>query len=270
MAFDTTDIIDQEAVRSQVEAITQEDLVFREAFRQITTAGTANDTIKIPVVNDELSRPETIEEGGEYPYDEEGYSTVAISREKIGQMVPITDEAEMDNIFDVVADMTERQARKLAEELDRRAHDVLSSNLNATTAGDNGDTLAWTEVVEGRRILQDAGYDPDLLIIDPNGWEDLLNDSEFNRATGVGDQMATDGELPSVAGLDAVVSNHDGTIGDHDAYLVDTSYYGYEATWQAADTETFREEKHDTEFLKIRTFRGWTAVDSDAAVHVQG
>jgi hypothetical protein len=268
MAFDTTDIIDQEAVRSQVYEITQENLVFRQAFRRINASNYSNDTIKVPIPNDELGEPDTIAEGGEYPYDEEGYDTVSISREKVGQMIPITDEAEMDSLFDVVRDMTERQGRKMAEGLDHKAFLELDNNL-AGTVGDDQGTLAWAEIVEGRRSLMNTGYNADLLILDSYAWEDLMNDSEFNRATNVGDQMATSGNLPQVAGLNPVVSNS-GDMAQHDAYLVDTSYYGYEATWSAVETDMIRDDFHDTDFIKIRSFKGWEAIDSDAAYKVQG
>lgn len=269
MAFDTTDIIDQEAVREQVYAITEENLVFRQAFRQISTSGVSNDTIKVTVPNDELAEPDVIAEGGEYPYDEEGYSQVEIGREKVGQVIPVHDEAQMDSVFDVVADLTERQARKMAEALDKKAFAELDGNVGSTV-GDDGGTLAWSEIVTGRRNLQSGGYSPDLLILDPYAWEDLLNDSEFNRATSLGDDMATTGDLPRVAGLQPVVSNVSGTIAQHDAYLVDTTMYGYEADWSAVETDTFRDDYHDTDMLKIRTFRGWKAVDPQAAVKVQG
>lgn len=269
MVFTQEDVIDQETVRARVEQIAQENLQFRQAFRQIDAPADAGDSFKIPVPTDILGMPENLEELEEYPHDEEGYTKVEITREKIGQVVPISDEAEMDSIFDVVADHIDRMARKMQEKLNSEAYETLSNNVNATTAGNNDGTLAYSDVVNGLRVARSDGYNPDVLIIEAQGEEELLNDPNFTHATNAGDSVIRNGVIARVAGMDVVVSNT-GDMTNSNAFVVDSDYYGYEAAWSNIQTDRFREEMSDTDFLKIRAFRGWVATNASAAVLVQG
>lgn len=269
MPFSKSDVIDQESVRARVEQIAEENLQFRQVFRQTPAPDDAGDSFKIPVPNDALGEPEDIEELEEYPHDEEGYTKVKIDRQKIGQVVPITDEVQMDNLFDVQADHIDRMGRKMQEALDSRAFDVLDANLNAETVGDDQDNLTYAEVTEGLRVVRSDGYNPDTLIIDSHGEEDLLNDDNFNRATSAGDSVVRNGVIARAASMNVVVSNT-GDMAQHDAYVVDSDFYGYEGVWSDVETDTFREDMSDVDYLKIRVFRGWQATDASAAVKVQG
>lgn len=269
MPFSESDVIDQESVRARVEQIAEENLQFRQVFRQVPAPPDAGDNFKIPVPDDTLGEPEDIKELEEYPHDEEGYTKVQIDRQKIGQVVPISDEAQMDNLFDVQADHIDRMGRKLQEGLDGRAFEVLDANLNATTAGSDADDLTFAEVTEGLRVARADGYNPDTLIIDSFGEEDLLNDNNFNRATQSGDSVVRNGVIARAAGMNVVVSNT-GDMTQHDAYVVDSDFYGYEGVWSDVETDTFREDMSDVDYLKIRVFRGWQTTDASAAVKVLG
>lgn len=246
MPFSQSDVIDQESVRARVEQIAEENLVFRQVFRQTPAPDDAGDSFKIPVPNDALGEPEDLDELEEYPHDEEGYTKVPINRQKVGQVVPISDEAQMDNLFDVQADHIDRMAGKMQEGLDSRAFDVLDANLNATVEGDDAGDLTYAEITAGLRVGRSDGYNPDTLIIESEGEEALLNDNNFNRATTAGDSVVRDGVIARAAGMDVTVSNT-GDMAAHDAYVVDTDFYGYEGVWSGVETDTFRGDMNDVE-----------------------
>lgn len=271
MPFDTSDAITEEAVRNRVEEIVQENLQYRRVFRQVEVPDGTGDTWTIPQPDDTIGEPTTIEPGTEYPATEEDYSKIDILRAKHGMRIDFLDEAVMDNTsFDVIADQVDRAGRQMREHLDGAAFSELDGNLNSSSpVGDDGGSLAFAELTTGLRTLRDAGYSPDLWILDAHAEEDLLSDSNFNRATDQGDAVVEEGQIATMLGADVVVENT-GDAADHDAYLVDTDFYGYEAVWTDMETESWRSENSDTEHRKIRTFRAWKAIDSEAAIKVQG
>lgn len=271
MPFTQSDVIDQESVRARVEQIAEENLQFRRAFRQTNAPADAADSFKIPVPDDTLGEPEDLDELEEYPHDEEGYTKIQIDRQKIGQVVPLTDEAQMDNLFDVQADLIDRMGRKMQEKLNSSAFDVLNNNTHADSGalGTDDGSLTYQEVTAGLRVARSDGYNPDLLIIEPQGEESLLNDSNFTHATASGDDVIAQGQIARVAGMDVVVSNT-GDLGAGDAFVVDSDFFGYEGVWSGVETDEFRGDMNDVNYLKIRVFRGWAATDASANVKILG
>jgi hypothetical protein len=72
-----------------------------------------------------------------------------------------------------------------------------------------------------------------------------------------------------IAGLDFMFS----TVGDlttHNAILVDSDRYGYEATFTPIETETDDDFHTDTEKYKVKTRKGFKAIKPEAAIEVQG
>lgn len=271
MPFQTANAITEESVRNRVEEIAQENLQYRRAFRQVQVPGDVGATWKIPQPDDVIGEPTEIQPGTDYPATEEGYSKISIDREKIGMRMDFLDEAVMDNTsFDVIADQVDRAGRQMREKLDSKAFSELDGNLNTSSpVGDDGGALAFAELTTGLRTLRDGGYSPDLAILDAHAEEDLLSDSNFNRATDKGDAVVEEGQIARLLGMDVVVENT-GDAADHDAYLVDSDLYGYEAVWTDMETESERDFDTDTEKRKIRTFRAYKNIDSDAAIKVQG
>lgn len=271
MTIQPADVITEEAVRDRVEDIVQENLQYRRAFRQVTVPEGVGSTWKIVQPDDTIGDPSTIQPGAEYPATEEDYSKVSIEREKHGMRIDFLDEAVMDNTsFDLIADQVNRAGRQMSEHLDGEAFTELDGNLNTSSpVGDDGGTLAFSELATGNRVLRDAGYNMNLVVLDGHAEEDLLNDNNFNRATAKGDAVVEEGEIVRLLGAPVVVENT-GDAADHDAYLVDTRFYGYEAQWTGVETETDRDFDTDTEKRKLRTFRAWKAIDSEAAIKVQG
>jgi hypothetical protein len=63
------------------------------------------------------------------------------------------------------------------------------------------------------------------------------------------------------------------TVGDltlHNAILVDSDRYGYEATFTPVETEEDTDFDTDTQRFKIRTRKGFKAIKPEAAVEVEG
>lgn len=270
MPYDTTDAITEEEVRSVVEPRIEEQLQFREAFRQVSVPETAGSTWKFVDPDETLGEPDEIQPGTDYPAMEEDFSKISVDRRKFAGRIPILDEAGMDNTFDVVAEQTEAAARNMQEKLNGEAYNHLSSNLNSDSpVGDDGGSMDYEDLLQGKRALRVDGFNPDLAIVDPYAEKGILNDNNFTHATPSGDDVVQNGEVARAAGMDVLVSNT-GDISDNDAYVVDTDRYGYEAVWQAVETDDFRDENKDITNYKLRTYMNWVDIRSDAAIKVQG
>lgn len=271
----TQDVLTEEVVRTRMEDITQEDLVFQQVFRGLDATNIENDEMKIPRPEDVMGTPEAIPEGGEFPYDDEDYEKVSIDFTKWGDAIPLTREAQMDSNFDIAADLVNRMGRQMNEFLNEQAFHVLDSNLNeASPAGSSaqGDDSLFDfhDVVDARQVLQQESYNPDTLIVNTLAGADLLHSDEFLRATDLGDETVLNGQIGRVAGFDVVESNAGLMASDAaEGFLIDTDYYGYEATREGVSTNRHEDESRQTEFMQIWTRLGWTAMDSAAAVRVQ-
>lgn len=271
MAFDTSDAITVTDVRNRVHDLVEEELQFRSAFMSMTPPAGTDNQWDIPTDDDNLARPEEIGEGSDYPADEEAFTNVTATRRKFGQTIPITDEAQMDNVFELIDYLSNKMARKMREKLDTEAFSTLNNNLNSDSPANNNQngTLTYDDVLAGVKQLGLDGYDPDLLIIQPDGEEDLRTDADFTRSTQMGDAVVQEGQVDRVAGMDVVVSNT-GDLGSADAFAVDSSFYGAEVTWMGMEAEEVRKELKDTDYLKMRTYRDWVALDSEAAIKIDG
>jgi len=272
MPFSISDAVTEETVRNRLEEVVQERLGFRAAFRETSVPDDAGQTWKIPQPDDTIGEPDELEPGANYPTTEEDYSKVSIDRQKYGFKMAFLDEAVMDNTtFDVISDQVDRAGQQFVEKLNAEAYSELSANLNTSSPANvnqNG-TITRDDYLAGLSILEGAGYDPDLMIVEENGLEDLRTDADFTRATEMSDDIIRTGELPMVDGMEITVDTTD-NLGDSDAFLVDTDFYGYEATWSGVETEAYRDEDTDTEFRKARTYRQWKAMDSGAAIKIDG
>lgn len=273
MALKSSDVLTEEAVRQRMENITEENLVFRQAFRPLDATDIDNDTFKVPRPKDNIGQPQAIPEGAEFPRDEEDYEKVSIDFTKYGFETPITREAMDDSMIDIAADHMERQGRQMAEFLNEVAFNELDSNLNTNSpAGGVGDqeALEFDDLVDGKQTLRSDLYDPDLLIVNIQGEQDLLNSDDFQHATDLGDETLTEGAIGRVAGLDVIVSDYGKMSGsDGEGYLVDTDFYGYEAEREPISTNEYDAPERQAQMMQIWTRRGWKAIDPEAAIRVQ-
>lgn len=274
MAFDTSDAITVTDVRSRVHDLVEEQLQYRRAFMQMSAPASTDSSWDIPTDDDNLAEVEEIDEGSHYPADEESFSTVTANRRKFGQAIPVTDEAEMDNVFELASYLTDKMGRKFNEALDREAFNTLDGSLNSdspvTNSGSSAGTLEYDDILGGARELGVDGYDPDLMIIEPQGEEALRTDADFTRDTEMGDAVVSEGQVERVAGMDVVVSNTGQMSNNDDAYLIDTNFYGAEVIWgDGLEMDEVERPLEDKTYLKGRTFRDWVALDSEAAIKVE-
>lgn len=273
MTVTTADIITEENVRRVVEEALEENLAYRQAFRNLDVTGMDNDTLTIPKDDDTIAEPTEIPENTEFPREEEDTSTETVTVTKFGLEIPISMEAEQDSVFDVVAFQVEKKARAMQEKLNERAHNHLSGNLhtNSPTASQGtASTLEFADVAEGLRELQASGASPDLLFVSPQGYNDLLNSSEFNRATELSDQeVIREGVIGRVAGVDVVLDN-DGHIGNttSDAFMVDSDRYGYEVMKGGIGTDEYEDPSRQARVFQIWTRVAYVSPKDDAAIKV--
>lgn len=270
------DFVDEEAIRQTVEEIAQEQLVFREAFRDIDASGIDNSKLTVPDPEDALSSPQALNPGDTYPSDRDSYRTVDIQREKYGNLMTVPMEDQMDHApGDLIDQQIDRHAREMAEFLDEKAYAELNNAVAASpVAGDsNDDDLSYSDCVDGITTLESRGFDPDIVFVGPEGKNDLLTDDDFTRASEMGDDVVFNGFFGQVADVPFVYSNTGDlatptTTDEAAAIVVDTDLLGYEATWVPIETDTDDNFETDEDQVKIRTLKGWKVIKSDAAVGI--
>jgi len=208
--------------------------------------------------------------GGGADAGEDYQSGEQINREKYGEIIEVPEEDIMDNVFDLVADHVDLAAQEMAEFLDGLAFGELSNNLaSASPVTDNAnDDLTYDDVQEGVARLEENDATPDMAFVGPRGKQDILT-YLAERGTDLTDEAIQTGNFGTIAGLDFMFS----TVGDlelHNAILVDSDRYGYEATFTPIETEEEQDFATDTQKFKIRTRKGFKTIKPEAAIEVEG
>lgn len=245
--------------------------MFRDAFRGLDATNINSDTMNVPQPEDVMAEPSAIEPGADYPETREEYEKVAIERQKYGEMLKVPEEDVMDSVPDLIADHVDTAARKMAEFLDGLAYAELSSNLataSPVTDGSADDNLTYDDIQEGVTELELNGASPDLAFFGPRGKGDILK-YLADRGTDLGDEAVTMGRFGAFAGLDFMYS----TVGDitaHNAILVDSDAFGYEATFTGITTDEKEDFESDSQKFKIKTRKGFKAMKPEAAIMVEG
>lgn len=275
MALTTRDVITQDFVRETVEEVVEENLVYRRAFREIDASGVQSTSYTFHIDNDEMGRPQIVNEGEESPRHQSTVSEKTVKFEKYMGEVALTMEAMEDGLIEMKAREIEDLARAMAERLNAEAYDQLVNNIQTTydgsTIGDSNDTLSFSDITEGMKALRAADYTPDLLFVDVDGYVDLLTDSNFNRATETGDEVVRTGEVGTVAGMTVIVdSTQDIVTGGHGAIAVDSTRYGYELTRTAMSTREYEEPERQADVVQAFTRKAWSTIFSDAAAQIDG
>lgn len=273
MPVTTQDILtDEDAVSNQLEQVAEERAVIRNAFRGVNLSNANSGTVYFVVPEDDNSEVETVEGGAEFPRHASDRNKVACVRDKYGEEYPLTYEAESDGIFDDMAIESRSQMTRLARTLDTQAFNVLSANVNATSAGDNGGSLSFADLVEAERVLMEDpfNYEPDSIFVGPTGMADLKLSNEFTSdVDAIGERNIREGLIGSILGMDVFLSTT-ANIGANDAYMVDTSKYGREGQWELPNSRVYEEENKQVKVQQFWTLLGWASTQSDAAALVQG
>jgi HK97 family phage major capsid protein len=263
-------VISEETVRDQAEERLEEQLVFRDAFRDLDVTDVDNNTYKVPNPEDAVAEPEHIEPGGEYPRTREEYDKVPIDGRKYGHIIEIKEEEISDSVLDVVEDQVDQAARKMAEFLDGLAYSELSANVDSaspvspTTSG----TVVYEDIQEGVTELEKNDASPDMAFFGPEAKGDILK-YLADRGTDLGDEAVTTGQFGGFAGLDFMYSTA-GDLAAHDVILVDSDVYGWEATFTDVESEENERFSNDTQQFKVRTRKGFRAIKPEAAIKVEG
>jgi HK97 family phage major capsid protein len=271
----SNDVIDQEAVRAEVEQYAQENRVFRQAFRQIDSTGIDSNTVEIPVL-DEVRAAGVVDEGTAYPSAGNATKKVTVEHNKYGVEVELTYEAIEDALLDVIAIHTEERAADLADSLNEAAYAEITEtdgngnlvNLQGTTIGDDAGNLAYADVVDAMTALEAESYDPDLLIVSAQSKGDLMKSDAFTRASELGDNVVRDGAFGQVAGVDAVVDDS-GQLGAGEAMLFDSSRYGIESQREEMASLEYDKEAENKMVVQVRTRMGWKAIRPKAGVKIE-
>jgi len=273
MTLTTNDVITEDFVRETVEEVLQENLVYRQAFREIDATGIQSNSYTFNIDNDDMGSPNVIAEGEEFERDQSSVSQVTVTFKKYGGEVAITMEAMEDGMIDFKAREVEDLARSMAEKLNQEAFEELDSNVDEVV-GDNDDVMSFSDIRDGMVEVRQNDYNPDLLIVDLDGYGDLLTDSNFNRATESGDEVVATGEVGQIAGMRVVVDNTQG-IGSDDGngstaggFVIDSNHYGYELTRTPVSTNEYEDPERQADIMQIFTRKAWKAIFTEAAVKI--
>lgn len=268
-----SDTISQPIIRERVEDIVQEDLAWRQVFREWDATDQDTDVLEIPVPDDEMGRASIVEEGAEFPREQDTYSKKKITFDKYGFEVALTHEAVEDSMLNVVNDQVDRQARNMRETLNQQAFDAITDTGNTQSAGDASGTFAYSDVIAGRKALLKENYQPDLLIADVDAAADLLSANNFLEASEMQGEMRRSGQIGRIAGLDVVEVSDDnnitGTV-NPGAVMVDTDYYGYEAVREPVTSMEYEETRTMSEVHRVYTRMGWAVIEPNAGVIIEG
>jgi len=259
-------------LRDRVEEITQENLVWRQAFRDYPASDINSNTVQFPVPDDDIGNPDVVAEGAEFPREQETYSKKTLTFDKFGFEVALTHEAVEDSMIDVVRDQVDRQARQMSEEMNKQAFDVIDTN-NRGSVGDADGVFTYDDVLAGRQPLMQDNYDPDLLIADLDAAHDLLQDSNFLEASEMQGELRRSGQIGRIAGFDVVEADDDFNITGNTnpgAVMIDTDFYGYEGEREPVTSEEYREDRTQTDVYRVYTRVGWLAIDPQACVKIEG
>jgi len=259
-------------LRDRVEEIVQENLQYRQAFREYDATDINSNTVQFPVPDDDMGQAKIVDEGSEFPRDQETYTRKSLTFDKYGFEVALTHEAQRDSMIDVVRDQVDRQAREMAEEMNDQAFQRLQ-NQNQGTVGDTDGVFTYSDVLAGRRELMADNYNPDLLIGDIQAVHDLLQDGNFLEASDVQSEMRRSGEVGEIAGFTVVQADDANNItgtSNPGAFMVDTDYYGYEGVREGVTTEEYTEERTQTDVYRIYSVMGWLPIDPEASVVIEG
>jgi hypothetical protein len=277
MATTSSDVIDQEAVRAEVEQIARDNRQFRRAFRQLDNTDIDSNSVEVPVEQDDASSAGVVGEGEAFPEDGQNVQKVSVSHEKYGVEVPITYEAIEDSLLDVIALQAEGKAEDLADTLNSAAYDVVAdydssnsvyNNLQDNPIGDDSGTMDYPAVVDAMTALESEGFDPDLLIVSAESKGDLLKSDAFTRASELGDEAIESGSFGEIAGVPVYVSDS-GDLGAGEGMMFDSDSYGFESVRERITSEEYDKPEKNKRVIQIRTRLGWEAVRPSAGVKIE-
>jgi hypothetical protein len=281
-----SDVVSDDDVFSIVDKIRNQKYQARRAFRDHDATNLDSNSFDFPVSDNDLDG-EAVEigENSDYPRANLTWSEVSAAYTKYGLEIAISDEAVSDSAIDVVMNAQEDLIRAEESRVDSVAFGVLSGNTNSAGPVDansnDNNTIEYADVVTARQQAFVDELDLGSLELYASGQDmsDFLNMDEFTQASELGDQVITQGVLPggNMMGQQAFI----GTVGDvpvylsnsgafssGQAFLVDTSNFGWESTRWDQEVRQYRDEEQDADVWKIRGRWDWVATQPSANIEI--
>lgn len=273
MALTTRDVITVDFVRDTVEEIMDDDLVYRQAFRDIDATGIQSNAYQFNIAEDDMGRVRMVPEGAEVPRHQNTIDTVTVNFDKFAGEISITMEAQEDSLLDMKAREVEDLGRAMDETLNYEAFSELR-DATEKSVGQGDNHLDFEEIRDAIIAVREDNYQPDTLFLDLHAYGDLLTDDYFNNAPAGGSQgenVVATGEIGEIAGLNVVIDNaHDIGSGGHGAYLVDTNNFGYELSRTPMASREYEDDERMADIIQVYTRRTWKSIFSDASVMIDG
>lgn len=273
--IDATDVIHKDDIRNVAEQEDENNSYFRQAFRGPLDGSDFGGSMTFPEITEENEVKEAdiqeVPEGGEYPQAEFDYSAQTLYFSKYGAALTFTDEALEDSRLKVVMDGQINLLRAESKRMDSLAYNVLAGAAQSSGAGTNDDDLTFDEIIDARARMKtpEGGRNrPDLCFVEPLGAASLLKQMSDRETTG-GDESLRTGEIGQVSNL-SIIEADTGHLPAHNAILVDSSSFGYEAAKRQKKVEKDREVLEDKTIMKVSDRLGWIATDAQQAAIVEG
>jgi len=284
MPITSADVVSDDDVRAIVEKIRNQYLQVRRAFRNHDGTNLDSNSFDFPVSNSNIDG-EVIEvsEGSDYPRSDKDHTTVSASYTKYGVELTVTDEAVADSAVDVEMDGEEDLIRAAERRAETAAFSVLDGNKNSASdidANNNDNNVieqADLETAKEQALTDELSVGNLIVIGSSNDYSDYIGMDGFTRASELGDQVARTGVLPNGdldqgligTALDMpVYVENVGNVTAGDAYVVDTSNFGWESERDALEVSSYREEQKDQTVFKIRGRWDWVATQSTANIKI--
>lgn len=281
-----SDVVSDDDVRAIVEKIRNNYYQARRGFREDDRTDLDSNSFEYPVSDSDLDG-EAVEigEGSDYPRVNKSTSTVQASYAKYGLEIPITDEAVSDSAVNVEMDLQEDGIRAEERRMELGAFTVLDDSFNTSVGtidanSNDNNTMEEVDIETARQEYFNAELslsDAELYASGQN-MSDFLNMSGFTQASELGDFVTRRGILPEgdlgnrgflgvVHDIPVFLANT-GIFTEGDAYLVDTSNYGWESIRWDTEISNYREDDKDQDVWKIRGRWDWVATQPDANIKI--
>lgn len=169
-------------------------------------------------------------QGGEYPerfVDLDGGDMVAITTDKHGLKISLTQEVLDENLFDVVGIWLRAAGRALARHKERMAAKLINEmgydvfdNINPTNSwtgtttgrdisGVANGSITTNDVFEMYAYLMHRGFTPDVLLMHPLAWKTFMTDTEMREVVLQGATL-TSYRNPNGSAAEAWGTSHNG------------------------------------------------------------
>jgi hypothetical protein len=281
-----SDVVSDDDVRAIVEKIRNNYYQARRAFRDHDATDIDSNSFDFPVSDNDLDG-EVVEvgENSDYPRANLSWSEVSAAYTKYGVELAISDEAVADSYIDVAMQAQEDMIRAEERRMETVAYGVLDGNTNSSVGdidanSNNNDTMEEVDIESAREEYFNAELDFNeaILLAAGDNMSDFLNMDGFTQASELGDFVTRRGILPEgdldnqallgvVHDIPVYLSNT-GAFTEGDAFLVDTSAFGWESTrWDTEVSNRYDEDK-DSTIYKIRARMDWVATQPEANIKI--